>query len=74
MLLRLFAALLFIALVLIFVAARFRGLPFIGVLPGDFEINVPGFSLYIPLATSTFFALLLTVVAFIVNELSNKEE
>ncbi len=69
---RLIAALLLLSVLLLWVAMYFHGIPLIGELPGDFEIDIPGGSLYVPLATSVLLSLLLTFVAYAIQSLSRK--
>lgn len=52
--------------ILLVVADRFPGLR-IGRLPGDLSLDRPGFRLYVPLATSLFFSLLLSLILWILS-------
>lgn len=63
---------LLIGMLLLWLSLRFRGLPLIGELPGDFEFDLPGGSIYLPLATSILLGLVLTFVAFAIQKLSRK--
>jgi len=47
-------------------------LPFLGRLPGDFSLERPGFSLYLPLATSIVLSIALTVALNIVLRVFHK--
>ena len=69
---RLVAALLVVSLLLLWVSLYFHGIPLIGELPGDFEVDVPGGSIYIPLTTSVLFGLILTLIAYGIQTLSRK--
>jgi hypothetical protein len=42
-------------------------IPFLGRLPGDFVIQRPGFTLYLPLGTSVLLSVLLSLVLWLLN-------
>ena len=42
-------------------------IPFLGRLPGDFVIQRPGFSLYIPLGTSVLLSLVFSLILWLLN-------
>ncbi|MFA6233685.1 MAG: DUF2905 family protein [Bacteroidota bacterium] len=69
---RLVAALLIVCMLLLWLSLRYHGLPLIGQLPGDIELDLPAGSVYLPLATSAILGLLLTLVAFAIQKLSRK--
>ena len=46
--------------------------PFLGRLPGDFSFERPGFSLYVPVATSILLSIILTVALNVVLRLFGK--
>jgi K+-transporting ATPase A subunit len=73
-LLRLTAVMTILCIIVVLAAARFKGIPLIGVLPGDFEINLPGINLYLPLATSALFALIMTLIAVLVHDSTNHHD
>ena len=47
-------------------------IPFLGRLPGDISLERDGFSLYVPIATSSVLSIALTVVINVVLRLLNK--
>ncbi|MBR9978771.1 MAG: DUF2905 domain-containing protein [Bacteroidetes bacterium] len=65
-LLRLLSALLLFSLLLIWVSLRYNGIPLVGVLPGDFELSIPGGSLYLPVTTSVLLSAILTFIAYLI--------
>lgn len=46
--------------------------PFLGRLPGDFSFQRPGFSLYVPLASSILLSIVLTLVLNVLLRLFGK--
>ncbi len=69
---RLFAVLLALSMLLLWLSVHVGGLPLIGVLPGDFDLDVRGGSLYLPITTSVLLGILLTLVAYGIQKLSRK--
>ncbi|MBE0644645.1 MAG: DUF2905 domain-containing protein [Bacteroidetes bacterium] len=70
--LRLLAAMLVLSVAILWMSMFFHGLPLIGELPGDFEIDLPMGTMYLPLATSVLLGLLLTLIAYALQTLSRK--
>lgn len=64
---------LFCAIVIV-AASRFRRIPFIGALPGDFELTLPGLNLYLPITTSIIFAAVITAIAYFILDSSNNDQ
>jgi hypothetical protein len=60
--------------VIVIAATRFRRIPLIGALPGDFELDLPGLSLYLPITTSVLFAAVITVIAYFIQDSSNNDQ
>ena len=74
LLFRLAAVLTVLSILTLLAAARFQEIPLIGKLPGDFEIDLPGISLYLPVATSILIALVISAIAFFFHDSSNNND
>jgi hypothetical protein len=48
-----------------------NGLPFLGKLPGDIQIERNNFKFYFPLATGILLSLILSLIFFLVNRYKN---
>ena len=70
--LRLIAVLLVLCMVMLWLAQHFHGIPFIGQLPGDIEIDLPRGSVFLPVSTTLLFGLLLTLLALAIQKLPRK--
>ena len=70
--LRLLAVLLVMATLLFWLVAFFNGIPLVGMLPGDIEVDIPTGMAYLPVTTSILTALLLTVIAVLLQKLTRK--
>ena len=70
--LRLLAVLLVMATLLFWLVAFFDGIPLVGMLPGDIEVDIPTGMAYLPVTTSILTALLLTVIAVLLQKLTRK--
>ncbi|MDX9757829.1 MAG: DUF2905 family protein [Bacteroidota bacterium] len=70
--LRLIAVLLVLCMALLLMAQHFHGIPLIGQLPGDFEIELPRGTVFIPVSTTLLFGLLLTLIALAIQKLQRK--
>lgn len=71
-LLRLIAVLLALSMLLLWLTTHSTALPFIGVLPGDFDLDLRGGTLYIPITTSVLLGILLTLIAGGIQKRSRK--
>lgn len=70
--LRLLALLLVLVTLLFWLTAFVDGIPFVGTLPGDIEVELPTGMAYMPITTSLLTALLLAAVAAAIQKLSRK--
>ncbi len=46
----------------------FKGIPFLGRLPGDIHIKRENFSFYFPLASSILVSLILSLILYLINK------
>ncbi|MBN1447530.1 MAG: DUF2905 domain-containing protein [Bacteroidetes bacterium] len=65
--LRLLIVLIILVLATILAMVFLPGIPLLGSLPGDLEVDLPGVSLYLPITTSILLGALLTLIAFFVH-------
>lgn len=72
--LRLLAVLLIVAILVVIATTRVVPLPFIGALPGDLRITLPGVHLYLPLTSSVLIGLLLTALVAVIHGFSNNND
>lgn len=70
--LRLLAALLVLVTLPFWLTAFVDGIPLVGALPGDIEVELPTGMVYLPITTSLLAALLLTAVATAIQKLTRK--
>ena len=71
---RLAAVMTILCILTVIAATRIQQIPFIGNLPGDFEVDLPGVSLYLPVARSILVAFSLSVIAFFFHDSSNNDD
>ena len=69
--LRLLAVLLIVAILVVLATTRVVPLPFVGALPGDLRITLPGVQLYLPITSSVLFGVLLTALVAVIHGFSN---
>jgi len=63
--------LIFIGVILIIIGLiihYFKGIPFLGKLPGDIHIQKENFSFYFPLATSIVVSLVLSLILYLIHK------
>ncbi len=72
-LLRIAAVMTIFSALLILSGVVFKHIPFIGMLPGDIELNLQTVSLYLPITTCVLFAAIITVIAYFLQDVSNNE-
>jgi len=63
--------LIFIGVILVIIGLiihYFKGIPFLGKLPGDFHIKRENFTFYFPLATSILISLILTLILYLIQK------
>jgi hypothetical protein len=63
--------LMFIGIVLVVIGAVFyvfKGIPYLGKLPGDIFIQKKNFTFYFPLATSLLLSLVLTLILYLLKK------
>jgi len=70
--LRLVTVLLSLIVMVVLVRIRYGVIPFVGQLPGDFELYLPHGTLFLPLATSALVSFLLLFIAVLCSSFSNK--
>lgn len=70
--LRLVVILVILVLAVVLAMVYLPAIPLIGMLPGDFEIDLPGVTLFLPITTSIILSAVLTLIAFLVQRHSQK--
>ena len=70
--LRLLAVLLVLTTLLFWLTAFVDGIPLVGMLPGDLEVELPTGMAYLPITSSVLAAVLLTLIAAAIQKLSRK--
>ncbi len=71
---RIAAVMTILCIAVVIAATRFQRIPFIGKLPGDFELVYPGVSVYLPVTTSIVIALIMAVIAYVIHDSSNNND
>ena len=70
--LRLVVILFILVLAVVLAMVYFPDIPLIGMLPGDFEIDLPGATLFLPITSSIILSAILTLIAYLVQRHSQK--